>query len=112
MTSLSNLIIGDNSKFNDLLLVNKASSTKKVNETFYKENFVGGLNEEEMVQLMKEHTDNILSSIDELISEIESATDSINEQSYEHINDGDNILTANQSNQIDEFLIVRIDRLN
>ena len=113
MTSLSNLIIGETSKFNAPNLVSRhstkgLSNNSHIEKLIEKEEFLSELTVEENKKLIQEHKDNILSAIDELIGEIEAATESINEQAYEHINDGDNILTANQSNQIDEFLIVSI----
>lgn len=54
---------------------------------------------------MKEFIKAILTSINELIDEIESISDFIKEQSIEHINDNDVILTANHSDQLEEFFI-------
>lgn len=49
----------------------------------------------------------IIGLMEELIEDIESSTEKINEQACDHIHDGDNILTANESTQIEEFLIVK-----
>jgi translation initiation factor eIF-2B subunit beta len=54
---------------------------------------------------LREHIENILGSVEELISELESISDVIKDQSYEHINDNDVILTANHSDQLEEFFI-------
>jgi translation initiation factor eIF-2B subunit beta len=54
---------------------------------------------------MKEYIKSILTSINELIDEIESISDFIKDQSFEHINDNDVILTANHSDQLEEFFI-------
>jgi translation initiation factor eIF-2B subunit beta len=54
---------------------------------------------------IREYVKAILTSITELIDEIESVSDFIKEQSFEHINDGDVILTANHSDQLEEFFI-------
>ncbi len=119
MTSLSHLIIGE--KPSQTNLRNSIStgpliknSSRVVNSNVLKDD----LKEENLEfkefksNLIKEHRDNVLNSIGELIDEIESATELINEQACEHIHDGDNILTANQSNQIDEFLIVKFKFLS
>ena len=52
-----------------------------------------------------EYKDNILTSIEELISELESIGEVIKEQANDHINDNDVILTANHSDQLEDFLI-------
>jgi len=54
---------------------------------------------------MKEYVKSILTSISELIEEIESISDFIKDQSFEHINNNDVILTANHSDQLEEFFI-------
>lgn len=54
---------------------------------------------------LKEHVGNVLQNIDELINELESISDLIKDQSHEHINDNDIILTANHSDQLEEFFI-------
>ena len=52
-----------------------------------------------------EHKDNILTSIEELISELESIGEVIKEQANDHINENDVILTANHSDQLEDFFI-------
>lgn len=52
-----------------------------------------------------EYKDNILTSIEELISELESIGEVIKEQANDHINDNDVILTANHSDQLEDFFI-------
>lgn len=54
---------------------------------------------------MKEYVKSILNSISELIDEIESISDFIKDQSFEHINNNDVILTANHSDLLEEFFI-------
>jgi translation initiation factor eIF-2B subunit beta len=54
---------------------------------------------------MKEYVKAILTSISELIDEIESISEFIKDQSFEHINNNDVILTANHSDQLEEFFI-------
>ncbi len=53
----------------------------------------------------KEYKDNILTSIDELINELESISEIIKEQAVDHINDNDVILTANHSDQLEDFFV-------
>ena len=48
---------------------------------------------------------NILQNIEELISELETTSDIIKEKANEHINDNDIILTANHSDQLEDFFI-------
>jgi len=52
-----------------------------------------------------EYKDNILTSIDELINELESISEIIKEQALDHINDNDVILTANHSDQLEDFFV-------
>ncbi len=48
---------------------------------------------------------NILQNIEELISELETTSDITKEKANEHINDNDIILTANHSDQLEDFFI-------
>ena len=48
---------------------------------------------------------NILQNIEELISELETTSDIIKEKANEHINDNEIILTANHSDQLEDFFI-------
>jgi translation initiation factor 2B subunit (eIF-2B alpha/beta/delta family) len=52
-----------------------------------------------------EYKDNILTSIDELINELESISEVIKDQAVDHINDNDVILTANHSDQLEDFFV-------
>ena len=52
-----------------------------------------------------EYKDNILTSIDELINELESICEVIKDQAVDHINDNDVILTANHSDQLEDFFV-------
>lgn len=52
-----------------------------------------------------EYKDNILTSIDELINELESISEVIKDQAMDHINDNDVILTANHSDQLEDFFV-------
>jgi translation initiation factor eIF-2B subunit beta len=91
-TSLNSIINYDNLKIASLQLKNKSSVQIEDIET--------DDNDE-----LKEHRDNILSNIDDLISELESISDYIKDLAFEHINDNDTILTANHSDQLEEFFI-------
>lgn len=73
--------------------------------------------EEENINLMRnsssmnkkpkfnDHKDDILVGISELINELESIGDVIKEEAKDHINDNDVILTANHSDQLEDFFI-------
>lgn len=52
-----------------------------------------------------EYKDNILTNIDELINELESISEVIKDQAIDHINDNDVILTANHSDQLEDFFV-------
>lgn len=54
---------------------------------------------------LKEQLANVITNISELVDELESISDLIKDQSHEHINDNDIILTANHSDQLEEFFI-------
>jgi translation initiation factor eIF-2B subunit beta len=91
-TSLNSIINYDNLKIANLQLKSKIPILPEENE--YDE-----------YDELKEHRDTILSNIDDLISELESISDYIKDLAYEHINDNDTILTANHSDQLEEFFI-------
>jgi translation initiation factor 2B subunit (eIF-2B alpha/beta/delta family) len=91
-TSLNSIINYDNLKIASLQLKPKISFQPEENEF-------------DEFDEIKEHRDNILSNIDDLISELESISDYIKDLAYEHINDNDTILTANHSDQLEEFFI-------
>jgi translation initiation factor 2B subunit (eIF-2B alpha/beta/delta family) len=92
MTSLNTLINYDSVK-----VTQQTTSFKKNNIVIHEEDSGEGINE------LSEYTDNILSSIENLISELEDISDNIQEQACEHINDNDTILTANHSDQLLDF---------
>jgi translation initiation factor 2B subunit (eIF-2B alpha/beta/delta family) len=50
-----------------------------------------------------EYVENIFFNIENLISELEDISDNIQDQVGEHINDNDTILTANHSDQLEDF---------
>lgn len=52
-----------------------------------------------------EYKDNILTNIDELVNELESISEVIKDQAVDHINDNDVILTANHSDQLEDFFV-------
>ena len=52
-----------------------------------------------------EYKDNILTSVEELINELESISEVIKDQATDHINDNDVILTANYSDQLVDFFV-------
>lgn len=54
---------------------------------------------------MKEGLENILKNIEELIAELDTISEAIKDQAKEHINEGEIILTANHSDQLEEFFI-------
>jgi translation initiation factor eIF-2B subunit beta len=54
---------------------------------------------------LSEYRNNILQNIEQLISELEDISENIKDQGCEHINDNDIILTANHSDQLEEFFI-------
>ena len=54
---------------------------------------------------MKEGLDNILKNIEELITELDTISEAIKDQAKDHINEGEIILTANHSDQLEEFFI-------
>lgn len=54
---------------------------------------------------MKEGLENILKNIEELIAELDTISEAIKDQAKDHINEGEIILTANHSDQLEEFFI-------
>lgn len=62
--------------------------------------------------IFNEYKDNILINIEELVSELESISDVIKEQANDHINNNDVILTANHSDQLEDFLIEASQKKN
>ena len=61
--------------------------------------------EESITEEMKGALDNILNSIEELISELNLISEAIKYQAKDYIDDGETILTANHSEQLEEFFI-------
>ena len=54
---------------------------------------------------MKDGLETILKNIEELIAELDTISEAIKDQAKDHINEGEIILTANHSDQLDEFFI-------
>lgn len=54
---------------------------------------------------MKESIENILKNIEELIGELDTISDAIKDQAIEYIHNNEIILTANHSDQLEEFFI-------
>ena len=75
---------------------NGASSNSALRNTINGDSFSNEYNE---------YKDNILTSIDELINELESISEVIQDQANDHINDNDVILTANHSDQLEDFFV-------
>jgi translation initiation factor eIF-2B subunit beta len=103
MTSLNTLIdyshqkIVHTPKINMLKYINNLKEDddrQQVDETLIKSN--GDL---------RENIANVITNISELIDELESISVLIKDQSYEHINDNEIILTANHSDQLEEFFV-------
>jgi len=92
-TSLNSIINYDNLKLAHIQLKNKVHSMTNDDE------------ETDENDELAEYKENILAYIDDLISELESISDYIKELAFDHINDNDTILTANHSDQLEEFFI-------
>ena len=92
-TSLNSIINYDNLKLAQIQLKNKVHSMTNDDE------------EADENDELAEYKENILANIDDLISELESISDYIKELAFDHINDNDTILTANHSDQLEEFFI-------
>lgn len=103
MTSLNNLIDYNNLKLSQTPKLNSKTSVKSITDEDAEES--NDYTTTQPNEEMKEHMQTIIMNIDELMDELESISDLIKDQSYEHINDNDIILTANHSDQLEEFFI-------
>lgn len=110
ITSLNLLVDYSNIK---LTLAPKASQVSSIveddeeeeNESINNSNNNLRISTNNMMNDYSEYKDNILTNIEELISELESISEVIKDQAVDHINDNDVILTANHSDQLEDFFI-------
>lgn len=114
ITSLNSLVDYSNMK---LILAPKASQMSNINEDYEdeEESYSSSSNINSIINMRasvqtnpndnSESKDNILTSIEELLNELESISEVIKDQAVDHINDNDVILTANHSDQLVDFFI-------
>jgi len=110
ITSLNSLVDYSNIK---LTLAPKASQISNIveddeeeeSESLNNSNYNLRISTNNITNDYSEYKDNILTNIEELISELESISEVIKDQAVDHINDNDVILTANHSDQLEDFFI-------